>query len=610
MSELLPHSPANATFTRENGIWTVTVPQAAWLETTSKQFGVEQSAVVAALVTHVNRQPPGTKKYIFLVVRCQNCGAGGQKGGFKTTLRLDLADEKILWIERVQERCKHKSVDKTLRIILDYYIGKCREEPALLSSELLMRDEIATLKRARLRGKALEEGIRLYRRAGCLDEDEGCAASTATEGVSSSCSPPNDIQAVENLEAALVQLNIACVEDEGIVGEKCEVERETVESCALNECTGPVARPSSTPFGQAAGENSRLDHYARAHRYRGLVLANLFLRDEVEETVAVSRRRRDEEAIEAFSFAISQHGCRHISTILGLAAARIRVGDRNGSLTAYRSAVYGRFPPNVDDEDASSAAIRARVLATPIHSTERREAARALVAYGRALLGHELEKVWATAACIADSQDGCSVNTPVEVSHSSPGALRESSHMENCCSNFYDESDNDGFYDAVDAPSGIKHESLAVLERELREARVVFSAALSVLPKHVAARHGLGAVYFAMNRLGMMSEDTDYLVCGRQEWLAAISAHDDDISRIRGQIISFQPPPDPPLVAKMRETLKVERVLAPPKPAAPRAPVWGSMKAIRRWKEEQIAMAEAAAMEAKNCGSIGDETNS
>ena len=42
---------------------------------------------------------------------------------------------------------------QTMRIILDYYIGKCKEDPDMLSKELLHRDELTSLKEADLRQK-------------------------------------------------------------------------------------------------------------------------------------------------------------------------------------------------------------------------------------------------------------------------------------------------------------------------------------------------------------------------------------------------------------------------------------------------------------------------
>ena len=99
--------------------WTLTVPQSIWLGKTEARFGVDTTTIVKGLVTHANRQPPGTKKYIFLVIRCQNCGAGGLRGGVKTTVPLSLDKDQTSWLEAVHERCGHASVDKTLRIIME-----------------------------------------------------------------------------------------------------------------------------------------------------------------------------------------------------------------------------------------------------------------------------------------------------------------------------------------------------------------------------------------------------------------------------------------------------------------------------------------------------------
>ena len=43
-----------------------------------------------------------------------------------------------------------------MRIILDYYIGKCKENPDMLSQDLLQREELTSLREADLRRKALE----------------------------------------------------------------------------------------------------------------------------------------------------------------------------------------------------------------------------------------------------------------------------------------------------------------------------------------------------------------------------------------------------------------------------------------------------------------------
>ena len=108
---------------------------------------------------------------------------------------------------------------------------------------------------------------------------------------------------------------------------------------------------------------------------------------------------------------------------------------------------------------------------------------------------------------------------------------------------------------------------------------------------------GLGATHFAVERCprrrrGQRRKEHGAPKRGHEEWLAAIAAHDDDIARIRGQIINFTPPPDPPLVAAMRGTSRgaSARAAEARRPARARG---GSMRAIRRWKEEQVALAQA-----------------
>ena len=57
-------------------------------------------------------------------------------------------------------------------------------------------------------------------------------------------------------------------------------------------------------------------------------------------------------------------------------------------------------------------------------------------------------------------------------------------------------------------------------------------------------------------------------------------------SQVRGQIVQYEYPPDPPLIASMRKRLGTTRVIVPPK-QAPRAPVYGALSALKAWQAEQ-----------------------
>jgi hypothetical protein len=137
-------------------LWTITVPQQRWVAETERRFGVSATEIAVALIKNANHQSVEVKKYIFRVPRCNNCGVGGLRGGLKTEQSLSLAPEHFTWMTNVHEKCAHGTVDKTLRIILDYYMGKCQEGPALLSETLLGKPELEGLKPAQRRSEALE----------------------------------------------------------------------------------------------------------------------------------------------------------------------------------------------------------------------------------------------------------------------------------------------------------------------------------------------------------------------------------------------------------------------------------------------------------------------
>jgi len=76
------------------------------------------------LVDAANREPPKAKRQIFLVVRCRRC-LQHTRGGEKKEYLIRLPEHHWTWLEGVQARCKHASVGKTLRIIVDFYKPVC-----------------------------------------------------------------------------------------------------------------------------------------------------------------------------------------------------------------------------------------------------------------------------------------------------------------------------------------------------------------------------------------------------------------------------------------------------------------------------------------------------
>ena len=59
---------------------------------------------------------------IFTIVRCLHCDVSNRAGFIeKKDWEMPLYAFQIEWLEAVKLRCSHKSVEKTVRIILNYY---------------------------------------------------------------------------------------------------------------------------------------------------------------------------------------------------------------------------------------------------------------------------------------------------------------------------------------------------------------------------------------------------------------------------------------------------------------------------------------------------------
>jgi len=108
--------------------------QADWLEALATRHGLPRgdhaSAVLWRLIGRANAEPPAAKRQLFLQVRCRRC-LQHTRGGEKRDLTLVLPRYHLRWLELIRERCKHATVGKTVRIILDFYRPLCDADPML-----------------------------------------------------------------------------------------------------------------------------------------------------------------------------------------------------------------------------------------------------------------------------------------------------------------------------------------------------------------------------------------------------------------------------------------------------------------------------------------------
>ena len=93
------------------------------------------SNVVERLIDFCNREDRKTKKVIFRVIRCHNCSQAST-GGSKIGIKLALPSHHIEWMTKVRMGCAHSSVDKTMRILLEWYIAVIKVD-CMMEYELL-----------------------------------------------------------------------------------------------------------------------------------------------------------------------------------------------------------------------------------------------------------------------------------------------------------------------------------------------------------------------------------------------------------------------------------------------------------------------------------------
>jgi len=109
----------------------LTLDEIEWLDGVVQKHGhTDLAGPMARLIDWANGESPELKKKLFLVVRCRRCSAGA-KGGVKRDRDFALTNKQWQWLENVRTRCKHASIGKTLRIIIDFYMPLCQADEEL-----------------------------------------------------------------------------------------------------------------------------------------------------------------------------------------------------------------------------------------------------------------------------------------------------------------------------------------------------------------------------------------------------------------------------------------------------------------------------------------------
>ena len=83
------------------------------------------------LVYTANGESAQVKKLIFKVIRCLHCHSGTRATAIpKKDKPLDVFDFQEVWLNNVQTHSSHPTVEKTVRVLLDYYRKVTSDKPS------------------------------------------------------------------------------------------------------------------------------------------------------------------------------------------------------------------------------------------------------------------------------------------------------------------------------------------------------------------------------------------------------------------------------------------------------------------------------------------------
>ena len=137
-----PAPPVGAVTALQPHAWPVYHDHFDWLdEITSKYKFADAGETLRHLLFVANGEAPPVKKLIFLSVRCLHCHAGAGSAGDgipKKPKPMAVFGFQSLWLEAVMKRSGHPTIEKTVRIVVDYYRKVTSDAPGV-EAELFWR---------------------------------------------------------------------------------------------------------------------------------------------------------------------------------------------------------------------------------------------------------------------------------------------------------------------------------------------------------------------------------------------------------------------------------------------------------------------------------------
>ena len=121
--------------------WPLYLDHYDWLDEVAVKYCFNDAGeVLRHLIFAANGESPKVKKLIFTVIRCLHCHSGARAGHIpKRDKSLAVFGFQRQWLEAVQVRSSHPTVEKTVRVTCDYYRKITSDMPGM-EAELFWRN--------------------------------------------------------------------------------------------------------------------------------------------------------------------------------------------------------------------------------------------------------------------------------------------------------------------------------------------------------------------------------------------------------------------------------------------------------------------------------------
>jgi len=103
--------------------------QHQWIGDCTRRYGfADTSETLRHLIYLANAEPAANKRLIFRIKRCLHCHVGARASQHaKVDLAATVHAFQLLFLENVTQKCEIKSLEKTVRIICDYYQSRVKQ---------------------------------------------------------------------------------------------------------------------------------------------------------------------------------------------------------------------------------------------------------------------------------------------------------------------------------------------------------------------------------------------------------------------------------------------------------------------------------------------------